>query len=190
MQMQHYIGVKMIKARAMTHQEFLESKGAKFNPTDTPIEGYLVEYEDGYQSWSPREVFEKAYLPMGQIPTGMPNTNKITEQMVESFMGIPLALKVTDKTTLVKVIPKTGFEQFEVSSCVDPANYNHDIGTRAATRKIKDRMWGYLGFVLQWAKHGLTEVRKDNFMGGVGISAKDAFQPADYGLKQTERNNS
>ena len=190
MQMQHYIGVKMLKAVPMTQGEVCNHQQWPCDSTKQHDRGYLVEYEDGYQSWSPKEAFEKAYLPMGQIPTGTPNANKITEQMVESFMGIPLALKVTDKTTLVKVTPKTGFEQFEVSSCVDPANYNHDIGTRAATRKIKDRMWGYLGFVLQWAKHGLTEVRKDNFMGGVGISAKDAFQPADYGLKQTERNNS
>lgn len=26
-------------------------------------EGYLVEYENGYQSWSPKEVFDKAYKP-------------------------------------------------------------------------------------------------------------------------------
>lgn len=26
-------------------------------------EGYLVRYEDGYQSWSPKEVFDKAYKP-------------------------------------------------------------------------------------------------------------------------------
>jgi hypothetical protein len=159
--MQHFIGVKMIKAMPMTGHTFADHHDRFVPDGEEDQPGYMVEYEDGYQSWSPKDVFEKAYLPMGQIPTGMPNDSKITEQMVESFMGIPLCLKVTDKSTLVKVIPRTGFEQFEVSSCVDPANYDHEIGKAVATRKIKDRIWGYLGFVLQWAKYGLHPHRQD-----------------------------
>ena len=27
------------------------------------VEGYLIQYEDGYRSWSPKEVFDKAYRP-------------------------------------------------------------------------------------------------------------------------------
>ena len=26
--------------------------------------GYAVKYEDGYISWSPKEIFEKAYVPI------------------------------------------------------------------------------------------------------------------------------
>lgn len=29
--------------------------------------GYAVKYPDGYVSWSPKNVFEEAYLPMGNI---------------------------------------------------------------------------------------------------------------------------
>lgn len=44
--MKEYIGVKVVKA------EPLEKNGEK---------GYKVIYEDSYESWSPKDVFEKAY---------------------------------------------------------------------------------------------------------------------------------
>lgn len=44
--MKHYIGVKHIKAEPM------EKDGKA---------GYKVVYPDGYESWSPKEVFEEAY---------------------------------------------------------------------------------------------------------------------------------
>ena len=45
--MTKYIGVKEVTA------------GIDYN--DVRGEGYIVIYEDGYESWSPKEVFEKAY---------------------------------------------------------------------------------------------------------------------------------
>ncbi len=44
--MENYIGIKIVKA------ETQEKDG---------IPGYRVKYPDGYVSWSPKEVFEKAY---------------------------------------------------------------------------------------------------------------------------------
>lgn len=44
--MKNYIGVKIVKAEPM-------AKDGK--------DGYKVVYPDGYVSWSPKEVFEKAY---------------------------------------------------------------------------------------------------------------------------------
>lgn len=31
------------------------------------IEGFGVQYSDGYTSWSPKKAFEEAYLPIGQV---------------------------------------------------------------------------------------------------------------------------
>lgn len=70
--MKPYIGVKQILAKAMTREEYNELRGwtvpADENPDDA---GYLVEYVDGgqanhpdfagYISWSPKDVFERAY---------------------------------------------------------------------------------------------------------------------------------
>lgn len=60
--MQNYIGVKIVKAEPMAKGEFEKMKGAVsplLEKDDTA--GYLVKYPDGYVSWSPKDVFEKAY---------------------------------------------------------------------------------------------------------------------------------
>lgn len=37
---------------------------------DTQEDGYGVEYEGGYRSWSPKDVFEKAYQPITAMSFG------------------------------------------------------------------------------------------------------------------------
>jgi hypothetical protein len=56
-----YIGTKTIKARPATLEEVERIIGRPIDPATKEEDGYLVEYEDGYQSWSPRTVFEKTY---------------------------------------------------------------------------------------------------------------------------------
>lgn len=70
--MKQYIGVKLINAKPMTRQEYNDFRGWEL-PTDEngDDKGYLVEYLDGgkantqqyegYVSWSPEDVFNKAY---------------------------------------------------------------------------------------------------------------------------------
>ena len=55
--MKQYIGTKMV------HAEPMDSKGGK--------EGYKVVYSDGYESWSPKEVFEEAYRETTGMPFGL-----------------------------------------------------------------------------------------------------------------------
>lgn len=66
-QMKQYTGTKTVKAMPMTMGEAYERKflkeGVRPSECKTDKAGYLVEYEDGYQSWSPADVFEKAYKP-------------------------------------------------------------------------------------------------------------------------------
>jgi hypothetical protein len=136
---QFYVGVKIVFA-------WPEVKDGK--------EGYVVKYPDGYTSWSPKDVFEAAYLPMGEG-----NENTVTQKMVDDFATNVKALDMDDgKTTIVGVKCPTGFMQYETSSCVDPKNYNKDLGTEIAVKRIKERLWGFLGFVLQWGKYGLKNV--------------------------------
>lgn len=57
-----YIGTKMIDARPMTRGEYNKYRGWMLPPDEDPDDqGYLVRYPDGYESWSPKEVFEEAY---------------------------------------------------------------------------------------------------------------------------------
>ena len=60
--MKTYIGTKVIEAKPMNRGDYNKYRGREIptdeNPTDN---GYLVKYPDGYESWSPAEVFEEAY---------------------------------------------------------------------------------------------------------------------------------
>lgn len=62
---QAYIGTKIVKAYEMVEYEFLRLyKGktkAELDNIETHGDGYLVEYEDGYKSWSPKSTFERSY---------------------------------------------------------------------------------------------------------------------------------
>ncbi|WP_339820729.1 DUF2829 domain-containing protein [uncultured Paracoccus sp.] len=80
--MTRHIGTKLIDARPMTRQAYNDYRGwplpADENGDDA---GYLVEYLDGgqanhpdhagYISWSPAEVFEKAYRPVTGMSFGL-----------------------------------------------------------------------------------------------------------------------
>ena len=146
-----YLAVKQIKARPMTKHDWLEHQGKDCHTDDRAIFGYLVEYPDGYQSWSPKEIFDASHLEI-QDPT------KISPADLDLFIG-PNALgsmKLGDKTTMVEMTPRTGFSMYETSSCVDPANYDHEMGCNICVEKLKDRLWPMLGFVLQWAVNGLV----------------------------------
>jgi uncharacterized protein YdcH (DUF465 family) len=70
--MKQYVGKKEINATPMSRQEYNDFRGWKLPDDENGSdEGYLVEYVDGgeantsqyagYVSWSPKEVFEKAY---------------------------------------------------------------------------------------------------------------------------------
>ena len=130
-----YMGVKFIEA-------WPQEKDGKA--------GYAVKYEDGYVSWSPADVFERSYFELTD-----PEGSKLTENDINRFFDKIDIRQLDEKTTLVRTELKNGFVSIEGSSCVDPKNYDHQIGSEVALRRIKDKVWASLGFVLQWAKYGL-----------------------------------
>lgn len=64
--MKEYVGIKRIEAEPMTRGEYNEYRGWVIPENENPKdEGYLVKYPDGYESWSPKNVFEEAYHELG-----------------------------------------------------------------------------------------------------------------------------
>lgn len=55
--MKTYIGTKIVQAEPMHENEWLKGK----NQESACRDGYKVVYDNGYTSWSPKEVFEAAY---------------------------------------------------------------------------------------------------------------------------------
>ena len=69
LKMKQYTGTKTIKACPMKLGEAEKVLGRAIDTSAVENredqDGYLVEYEDGYRSWSPKAVFEKSYRPSG-----------------------------------------------------------------------------------------------------------------------------
>ena len=63
--MKKYIGTKQIEAEPMTmgeaYRRGLLHAGRVPSESDKSKAGYYVKYDNGYESWSPADVFEKAY---------------------------------------------------------------------------------------------------------------------------------
>lgn len=80
--MKTYIGTKVIHALPMTRKAYNDYRGCELPANeDGADEGYLVEYVDGgrandsrhfgYISWSPKDVFERAYRPVENMSFGL-----------------------------------------------------------------------------------------------------------------------
>lgn len=76
--------------------------------------------------------------------------NKVTEKQIDKIIqaGSIEIQDLSDKTTLVKFRTKEGFEIVATSSCVDPKNYNRDVGAKICMDQIKNKLWEYEGYVL------------------------------------------
>jgi hypothetical protein len=133
---QYYVGTKIVLAYPQ------EKDGQP---------GYGITYQDGYTSWSPKEVFEKAYYPMGPS-----NNNRVTQEMVDDFIDRLEVSRVGEKNTVVRGICRNGFELVESSSCVDPANYDEEIGKKICLERIKNKIWHLLGFLVQTGFKGIS----------------------------------
>ncbi len=59
--MKKYIGTKTIMAMLMAKSEAEKVLNRSLADAKGGEDGYLVEYPDGYKSWSPKETFEEAY---------------------------------------------------------------------------------------------------------------------------------
>jgi hypothetical protein len=73
--MKVYVGTKIIQAMPMMEHEFISDGGKKkVAASRSNREGYKVVYPNGYQSWSPKDVFEQAYreISNGEIDLILP----------------------------------------------------------------------------------------------------------------------
>ena len=149
--MKSYIGTKLIKATPMNLGEYNEYKGWDMPTGEDPArEGYLVVYSDSYESWSPKEVFESAYL-------GIINETTISKDDVKQFIKSVESVKLGEKTTVTQVTLVNGFVITESSSCVDPANFDMAMGEQICVERIENKIWELLGFLLQTAKYGIKQ---------------------------------
>ena len=78
--------------------------------------------------------------------------NTVTIEQVKENMQDIIVRTLDDfgkPCTYVKVRMRNGFTLRESTTCVDPANYNEDIGKEICLKRIENQIWFLLGYQLQ-----------------------------------------
>lgn len=85
----------------------------------------------------------------------MTTPNTITREHIADLLARSTVTdaRMGDKTTVVCVKLPNGFEVVESSGCVDPANYNHELGRKTCLERIVGRLWMLEGYRLQCEIH-------------------------------------
>ncbi len=147
--MQYYIGTKLIQAKPMNLGDYNKYRGWTIPEDEGPAkEGYLVKYSDTYESWSPADVFERAYLKLT-------NTNRITEDEIDAFIKKTTSTNLGEKTTVVQIELVNGVIITEGVSFACTDKYDEEIGKLVGIKRIKRKVMELLGFLLQTARNGI-----------------------------------
>lgn len=157
MKMKTYIGTKIIEAipAIRTGGKVYDANELIPRSMELVEEGYKVRYQDGYESFSPKDVFERFYLELTVNPELRTKKPSISQKMVDDFIVAKEVSTLGDKVTVVRATLRNGFELVESSACVSPENYDEKLGAKICMEKIEDKVWFLLGFLLQTGVNGL-----------------------------------
>lgn len=78
--------------------------------------------------------------------------NTVTPEQVKENMQDVIVRTLVDfgkPTTYVTIRMKNGFTLRESTTCVDPENYNEEIGKEICLKRLEDKVWFLLGYQLQ-----------------------------------------
>lgn len=107
--MNKYLGTKEVLAKPMTRGEYNDYRGWQIPENEDPNEqGYLIEYQDGgkskdsrhagYISWSPADVFDRAYAP---IDTWLDRVKLEQERVQKDLSALDKTLDVERKPDFI-----------------------------------------------------------------------------------------
>jgi len=76
---------------------------------------------------------------------------KVTKEHVQALIAASHVedVKLGEKSTVVSVTLPNGFVIIQSSSCVDPANYDHEVGKKICLERVEDKVWELEGYLLQ-----------------------------------------
>lgn len=76
---------------------------------------------------------------------------KVTKEQVQAILSASKVedTKMGEKSTIVCVTLPNGFVIVQSSSCVDPANYDHELGKKICMQRVEDKVWELEGYLLQ-----------------------------------------
>ena len=187
MEEQTYTGTKTVRAVPMNRGDYNAYRGWEVPADEDPNdEGFLVEYTDGgkanmpdrhgYVSWSPKDVFERAYRPVDPIeheiqakglnaPRVTPSDlgdNIASEHFFTAYGGAKYGRITRDEPqdseslkllTICVLVLSNGFTVVGTSACASPENFNAETGRKIARENAVREIWPLLGFVLKERLH-------------------------------------
>lgn len=109
--------------------------------------------------------------------------NKITKEFLDSEIIAVEYKRLSERLTHCTITVKNGFEFTGESVCVDPANYNEEIGNKIAYDNAFDKMWMPYGFLLRQKMY--DEGTFPNVVGGGKMDDETEDEP--YQLKETDQ---
>lgn len=77
--------------------------------------------------------------------------NAVTQKQIDGLITTAeiTTSRLGDKTCVTHVILKNGFELVATSACVDPSNYDKNIGRAICLKYIEAKLWELEGYLLQ-----------------------------------------
>lgn len=179
-----YIGTKKVAATPMTRQAYNDYRGwplpADENGDDA---GYLVEYVDGgkandtrhvgYISWSPADVFERAYklissdsnieqeiqakgLTAPRITPGDIDANIVGEHYFTAGEAVtgpdgeaPDQHDQLKLLTFCVLVLRNGFTVTGESACASPENFDAEVGRKIARANAVSKVGPLMGYELK-----------------------------------------
>lgn len=174
--MEKFIGTNVVNAKPMTHQEYNDLRNWTLPADESGAdEGYLVEYIDGgqsnhpdfegYISWSPKAVFEKAYqaqptiveqssddiVTEGMIQARGLNARRVSlDELHSSIKNVEIIRHRIESGSVLRFAVLTMDNGFAVtgrpSISVSPENDNDEVGVKIAIQNAVFELWPLVGF--------------------------------------------
>lgn len=105
--------------------------------------------------------------------------NKITKEFLEGEIIAVEYKRLSERLTHCTITVKNGFQFTGESACVDPTDYNEDIGNKIAYNHAFDKMWMPYGFWLR------QKMRDEGAFSNVEAVSKADDEP--YQIKDTDQ---
>ena len=102
--------------------------------------------------------------------------NKITKEFLESEIIAVEYKRLSERLTHCTITVKNGFQFTGESACVDPTDYNEDIGNKIAYNHAFDKMWLPYGF---WLRQKMRDEGAFSNVEAVSKSDDESYQIKD-----------
>ena len=104
-----------------------------------------------------------------------PSGVRVTKDMIERrIAGTSYTVLPGTTVTICQIMLDNGFSVRGESACVDPKNFNKDIGETHAYSDAFDKLWAFFGFLICEMKYvALSHEKESNFLHAVGDQSGD-----------------